>query len=97
MSRSGKQADLARRRGYAGAQASVASPKRKWPLRAVVGQTRVEIVPGFDVHREVLECGHTIGQAKDMIGDRYPARRRCGKCYRGVPPEASAEQEHVDD
>lgn len=82
MSRSGNQARLARRRAQAGAEASARSPKRKWPLRKIVDETWVEVVPGVKVRRDVLECGHTISPAHDFIGETYPARRRCGKCYR---------------
>lgn len=82
MSRSGKQARLAHRRAQAGGEAAARSPKLKWPLRAVVGGKHVEVVPGVEVWRDELECGHLIRIATDMIGERYPARRRCGECYR---------------
>jgi hypothetical protein len=71
MSRSGRQAQLAESRGRAGGAAAARSPKLKWPLRVVVEQTTV-VIAGYTVARELLECGHTIGQARDMIGDRYP-------------------------
>lgn len=80
MSRSGAQARLAGRRGRAGAEASARSPKRKWPLRKVVGDAWEEILHGHEIRRDLLECGHTVGQASDMIGDTYPARRRCREC-----------------
>jgi hypothetical protein len=91
MSRSQKQVGLAKRRASAGAKASAQSPKRAWPLRRVVGQVHVEVFPGVKAFREELECGHLIGQAKDMIGERYPARRRCGKCNQGAPRDVPRE------
>jgi hypothetical protein len=84
MPRSGAQARLATRRGQAGAEASARSPKKHWPLRKVVGsvlvETQPDVLPGCKFRREALECGHLVPQAKDLIGDRYPARRRCREC-----------------
>lgn len=85
MTRSGAQARLAHRRAQAGASASAASPKRKWPLRKIVEDTvMVEVAPGIKVRRNLLECGHTVAPASDFIGETYPASRRCRKCYQ--PP-----------
>lgn len=85
--RSGKQQALAQRRAYAGGSAAAMSPKRKWPLRRVIEDVWVEVPPllpagsPFKVRRQKLECGHLIGIPTDMLGERYPERRRCGKCY----------------
>jgi hypothetical protein len=59
------------------------------PLRAVVrhGLTRMPDDP-VAIERDVLECGHVLPVAKDAFGPRYPARRRCWKCRRGLPAEA---------
>jgi hypothetical protein len=83
MSRSYSQAKLAERRARAGGIAAATSPTRKYPLRKIVGET-MERIEGttVEVRRQVLECGHTIAVPSDMIGERYPARRRCRKCFR---------------
>jgi hypothetical protein len=52
----------------------------RYPLRAVVEQG-----VGADPERpyadvDVLECGHTLSGATDLVGRRYPAKRRCFKC-----------------
>jgi hypothetical protein len=70
--------------------ASAASPKRKWPLRRVVGSGRFAVyghAPAIKVYREVLECGHLIRPAHDMIGETEHERRRCGKCFDGKPQD----------
>lgn len=55
------------------------------PLRAVVASGT-----GLDAEyphgdRDVCECGHILRAASDLIGRRYPARRRCKKCASGKP------------
>lgn len=51
---------------------------RAAPLRKVINR----FTNDNGVRREQLECGHEIGQAQDMYGDRYPVRRRCRKCLK---------------
>jgi hypothetical protein len=52
----------------------------RYPLRKVV-----EAGIGADPERpyadvDVLECGHVLSGASDMVGRRYPERRRCHRC-----------------
>ena len=43
-----------------------------WPLRKIVGKDR---------WMDVLECGHTVPEASDIIGRVYTRKqRRCWKC-----------------
>jgi hypothetical protein len=91
MSRSGAQARLAQRRAQAGAEAEARSPKRKWPLRKIVGEQTVEIIPGHTTRHDLLECGHTVRPARDFIGETYPASRRCRECFRELTPPPSRE------
>ena len=59
----------------ANAKAAAAHPLRKvvdWGVGADLSR------PNSDV--DVLECGHVLTGATDLIGRRYPARRRCWKC-----------------
>jgi hypothetical protein len=81
VSRSGAQSRLAQRRASAGGRASANAPSRKWPLRKIVAETMKEVAPGVSVPRDVLECGHMVPPAHDMIGRTYPASRRCRRCY----------------
>ena len=73
--RSGEAERLARSRAYSGGAGWAASPLRAAPLRRVVEVRTVSGVP-----REVLACGHEIGVRRDMIGETYAERRRCGEC-----------------
>lgn len=45
---------------------------RRFYLRKVVGKD--------EMGRDLLECGHAMHQAQDMIGDYHPTRRRCVYC-----------------
>jgi hypothetical protein len=45
--------------------------------------------PHTDV--DLLACGHALTGARDRIGRRYPARRRCYKCAHGRPPHIDAQ------
>jgi hypothetical protein len=85
---------LKRSRAYAGGMASAASPKRKWPMRKITGETWVTIagIEGRTFRRDLLECGHTVRPAHDMIGETYPASRRCGKCYAEAAAKTGKEQ-----
>jgi hypothetical protein len=51
----------------------------QYPLRVVLGYDLREFA--------VLECRHHIAPARDKGGVRYPARRRCWKCHKGLPPD----------
>lgn len=52
----------------------------KYPLRKVTdsGIGADPERPHFDV--DVLECGHVLSGARDLIGRRWPGSRRCWKC-----------------
>ena len=52
-----------------------------YPLRKVVGQK------GFD---DILECGHSLFQASDMYGPRFPGKRRCRHCWKALTEEQRA-------
>ena len=67
--------------GPSPAQRSVnAKRAARYPLRKVV-----EAGVGADPDRpyadvDVLECGHTLTGAEDLVGRYWPSRRRCRKC-----------------
>lgn len=77
--------------GPSSAQRSINAKKAAaHPLRQVV-----DYGVGADPERpygdvDVLECGHTLTGARDMVGRRYPDRRRCWKCTRDAAPEPEA-------
>jgi hypothetical protein len=66
--------------GYRGATSERARKTRTYPLRKVLddGIGLDPDRPNADV--DALECGHFLSGAEDIIGRRYPARRRCHKC-----------------
>lgn len=68
--------------GPSSAQRSINAKKvAQYPLRKVIdsGIGADPERPHGDV--DVLECGHSLTGAKDLIGRRYPAHRRCRKCF----------------
>lgn len=74
--------------GPSSAQRSVNAKKvMRYPLRTVVdwGIGRDPERPHSDV--DVLECGHILRGATDLVGRRWPARRRCWKCWKESNPE----------
>lgn len=77
--RSGRQADLARSRAYAGGKASASSPLRLAPLRRIVSRE----VDDLGLVYELLECGHHQRPRSDMIGETVVYRRRCQPCLEG--------------
>lgn len=60
----------------------------KGPLRCVIdqGEGADPARPWADV--DVLECGHSLIGATDLVGRRYPSRRRCWKCGKEFGPGA---------
>ena len=65
------------------------------PLRrVVVAGVGWGVEAGRSEHADVdvLECGHVLSGAKDLIGRRWPARRRCLKCASGQAPDLTLEQ-----
>jgi hypothetical protein len=54
------------------------------PLRKVVGHKPT----AHGSMWEVLECGHWQPPRSDLVGETNAQRRRCGKCKRGLPPDA---------
>lgn len=78
--------------GPSSAQRSInAKTVAQYPLRKVLdaGVGADPSRPLGDV--DVLECGHVLRGAKDLIGRRWPARRRCVKCFKGQPPTIDPE------
>lgn len=73
--------------GRNGGKSRRAAQTRTYPLRKVIldGQGIWPEHPARDT--DALECGHFLGGAEDIIGRRYPARRRCYKCAKGQPPD----------
>lgn len=58
------------------------------PLRTVIARRLWPVTVGasgnsYNLPSDLLECGHRLGVASDMVGDRYPDRRRCRKCAAG--------------
>ena len=72
---------FAHHRAYRGAMASSISPTHQYPLRKVVGYDGAE-------QQEVLECGHRQHRKSDCFGAYNAYRRRCRKCFQGLPPDA---------
>ncbi len=73
--------------GSKGGSSERAQKTRTYPLRKVI-----EDGIGLDPNRphtdvDALECGHFLTGAEDIIGRRYPARRRCSKCARAALSE----------
>lgn len=62
---------------------------RRFPLRKVVGSVKVHLGSGYEIERELLECGHhgralaSIDEPGNMFAPRAAKRRRCHKCARG--------------
>lgn len=62
----------------------------KGPLKRITAETYPEELRREDgsiittVYLNLLECGHTLRQAQDIYGVRYPERRRCWKCRDGL-------------
>ncbi len=84
--------DRCRSRARLGGLAAAAT--NRFPLRRVVSETHQELVAMADsgpfahditVPAVLLECGHLVRPARDMVGGRHPARRRCRKCAEGRP------------
>lgn len=71
--------DRRKSRAKAGGRAAAQSPSRTYPLRKVVGH---------DEAMDELDCGHILAGASDIMGRRYPDRRRCFKCAKGMPTDA---------
>lgn len=66
--------------GRHGGTSERAQKTRTYPLVKVL-DSGVGLDPGrpyMDV--DALECGHFLAGAEDIIGRRWPARRRCRKC-----------------
>lgn len=76
----GKRADGTTVGPSSAQRAQNARDAARYPLRKVVdwGRERDPEFPHRDV--DVLECGHILSGATDLVGRRYPARRRCPKC-----------------
>jgi hypothetical protein len=83
-----------RRRSRARQGGQAAAETNRFPLRRVVSETHRELVATADsghfarditVPAVLLECGHLVRPARDMVGDRHPARRGCRKCAEGLP------------
>lgn len=51
--------------------------RRSYPLRKVVERGRDN---ELDFSKDYLECGHILPTPVDIIGERYPDKRRCHKC-----------------
>src|SRR5712672_3468334 len=91
--------DRKRYRARAGATSAKAQRARTYPLRTVVTVAYPEVIAktggpfleDITVLSVLLECGHLLRPARDMIGERHPARRRCGKCAAGKPPDVDAD------
>lgn len=48
------------------------------PLRKIEGR----ILNAQGAPRDLLECGHEVLPARDLMGERFPVRRRCKECKR---------------
>lgn len=91
--------DRRRNRARAGATSAKAQRTRTYPLRAVVTVAYTEVIAkaggpfeaDVTVLSVLLECGHLLRPARDMIGERHPVQRRCGKCAAGKPPDVDAD------
>jgi hypothetical protein len=88
--------DFSRRRQRSRKGSEAARATNRYPLRAVVDDAYPEHVlvrsglnDDFILRAVLLECGHVLPQARDMIGVRYPARRRCRKCAEGLPRDVA--------
>lgn len=52
----------------------------RYPLRRVI-DSGIGLSPEFpNLDVDALECGHYLSGAQDLVGRRYPGRRRCYKC-----------------
>ena len=52
------------------------------PLRKIV-----RWVDGHTFKHQLLECGHTKREGRDIFGPTNADRRRCRKCKAGLPPD----------
>jgi hypothetical protein len=64
------------------------------PLRKVLGHRPARKPDGtryFNIHDEVLECGHAAHIKSDFMGETNAYRRRCRKCRDGKPNDVAFE------
>lgn len=61
------------------------------PLRKIVGWVDVPLGVFYGkqqtVKRQLLECGHTKPEGRDIFGPTNADKRRCRKCKAGAPPD----------
>lgn len=76
--------EIKRITGFMGRVGKNMPDKRSYPLRKVVERGRND---AWDFSKDYLECGHILPTPVDIIGERYPEKRRCHKCAKGKEPD----------